>query len=360
MESVVDMQNTDFYRGKNILVTGHTGFKGAWLTTWLTMLGAQVHGFSLPPDTEPSLYSILGPGRMDESLADIRDFTTLRKYVEVTRPEIVIHLAAQSLVRRSYKDPLETYGTNVMGTVNLLEAIRQAGTTRVILVITTDKVYRNNEWVWSYRENDALGGHDPYSSSKACTELAAQSYYDSFLCDDGETVLATARAGNVIGGGDWCEDRIIPDCVRALQNKEPIRVRSPKSVRPWQHVLEALNGYLLLVKNLWQMGDTMSGAWNFGPSSENMATVENLVDLFLKEWGNGSWTDVSGGKNPHETTLLTLNSEKAQTYLRWRYVYDFKRSVEETASWYRKYFGGEKDMLAVTCGQIEDYMRAGR
>ena len=357
---MVNMQYTDFYRGKNVLVTGHTGFKGAWLTTWLTMLGADVHGYSLPPDTEPSLHTLLGPGRVDEKLADIRDFPVLRNYVEATRPDIVIHLAAQSLVRRSYADPLGTYGTNVMGTVNLLEAVRQAGTARAILVITTDKVYRNNEWVWSYRENDALGGHDPYSSSKACTELAAQSYYDSFLREEGETVLATARAGNVIGGGDWCEDRIIPDCVRALQNEEEIQVRSPKSVRPWQHVLEALNGYLLLVKNLWQLGDVMSGAWNFGPSSENMATVEDLVDLFLDQWGSGSWIDISGGKTPHEAAMLTLSSEKAQKYLQWQYVYDFKRSVEETASWYRRFCGGEKDMLAVTRAQIEEYMRAGQ
>lgn len=356
---MVDMQHASFYKGKNILVTGHTGFKGAWLTTWLTMLGAEVHGYSLPPDTDPSLHSLLGPGRIDEALSDIRDYETMRKYVMKTRPDIVIHLAAQSLVRRSYAEPLETYGTNVMGTVNLLEAVRQAGSARVILVITTDKVYRNNEWVWSYRENDALGGHDPYSSSKACTELAAQSYYASFLREAGETVLATARAGNVIGGGDWCEDRIIPDCVRALQNGEPIRVRSPKSVRPWQHVLEALNGYLLLVRNLWQLGDVMSGAWNFGPSSQNMATVENLVNLFLKEWGSGSWADVSGGEAPHEATLLTLNSEKAQKYLQWRYVYDYQRSVEETVSWYRRYCSGEKDMLAVTRAQIEDYMQAG-
>ena len=304
----------DLYRGRRVLLTGHTGFKGSWLALWLDQLGANLAGVALPPNTLPNHWDLLGLGVSDHRL-DIRDAQTLSRAVGDFQPEIVFHLAAQPLVRRSYRDPAETWSTNVMGTVNLLEACRQTKSVRAIIVVTSDKCYENQEWEQGYRENDRLGGYDPYSASKAATELVAASYRKAFFHETNVPLLATARAGNVIGGGDWCEDRLVPDLVRAITNKTSLEIRSPDSTRPWQHVLESLSGYLVLGQKLLEGHHKCADAWNFGPERDGNRTVADVLTRLSAHWPELAW-HVTGQIQPHEAKLLCLDSSKAREELR--------------------------------------------
>jgi CDP-glucose 4,6-dehydratase len=355
------MLNNDFWAGKKVLVTGHTGFKGSWLSIWLNMLGAEVAGYALEPLTEIDNFVLTGIGaQMHNITGDIRDFDKLGKCFESFRPEIVFHLAAQPLVRESYNTPRDTYEVNVLGTVNLLECCRLSDSTRVIVNITTDKCYENKEWVWGYRENDRLGGHDPYSSSKACSELVTEAYRKSFfnpkeLERHGKS-LASARAGNVFGGGDWQVDRIFPDCIRHLERSEAIVVRNPHAVRPWQHVLEPLSGYLLLAEKMYGSPEEFVGGWNFGPEESSFLSVGSLVDRVVKAWGDGRWEDCSIPGAVHEANLLKLDIAKAKAYLGWSPVWGIDRAVVETVAWYRDYGAGSVHDLCLR--QIADYMNS--
>jgi len=330
----------EYYSGRKCLVTGHTGFKGSWLSVWLHRLGAQICGYALQPPTEPSLFDLAEVGEfVQDNRGDLRDFDHLRKVVAKVQPEIVFHLAAQPLVRRSYREPKATFDVNVGGTVNLLEALRESATVRAAVVVTSDKCYENREWDHSYRENDPLGGRDPYSASKAAAEMVANAYRRSFFEPAG-VGLTTARAGNAIGGGDWAENRIIPDAVRALASDSPVPVRHPDSVRPWQHVLEPLYGYLLLGAKLLQGSQEVSeyaGAWNFGPAPSSFRTVKDVADLFIRYFGKGSWEDKSGEQNEAqpEAKMLALAWEKAYLRLGWSPRWGFEETIERTAKWYR-------------------------
>ena len=355
------------FAGKTVLVTGHTGFKGAWLALWLQDLGAKVIGFSLPPATKPNLYERLGLGCLMEShFADLRQPGPISRVLRRFRPELVFHLAAQALVRPSYEDPARTFATNVLGMVNLLDAVRATSSVRVCQVITSDKCYENRESHHAYREGDRLGGRDPYSASKACAELVVSSYRDSFfpieLMRRHRVSLSSVRAGNVIGGGDWAQDRLIPDCVRSLGAGRPILIRNPASVRPWQHVLEPLAGYLRLASLQLKAPARYAQAWNFGPSSR-AARVGDIVDLVIGHWGGGKWRCPASSRNraPHEARLLKLDCGKARRLLRWRPVYSLEQSVAETIRWYRG-FSLERDFnaLSFTRGQIRDYLVAGQ
>jgi CDP-glucose 4,6-dehydratase len=329
----------DSYRGRQVFVTGHTGFKGAWLAEWLTTLGAEVTGYALDPPTEPSLFAALDLGqRLRHVVADVRDHDRLAAEVQAAQPSVIFHLAAQALVRRAYGEPRETFATNVMGTVNVLEAARARPSVRAVVIVTSDKCYQNLEAGRPFRETDAMGGRDPYSASKGCAELVTAAYRDSFFADG--AAVASARAGNVIGAGDWAADRIIPDCVRALTAGEPIVVRNPDAVRPWQHVLEPLSGYLWLAARMLRDGGQYEGAWNFGPAGQaGDRPVRWVVERFLEEWGSGSWsTSAGGGHQPHEAHHLSLDSAKAREQLGWAPVWDARTAVRQTASWYREYY----------------------
>jgi len=346
----------EFWRGKKVFVTGHTGFKGSWLTIWLEKLGALVSGVALPPESAPNLFNL---GKLSElcdssHFCDIRDFQTLSPLVSAARPEIVFHLAAQPLVRRSYQQPVATFATNVLGTVHLLEALRSVDSARVVIVVTTDKVYRNLEWCWPYREEDRLGGYDPYSASKAACEIAVDSYRDSFLREQGIAV-ATARAGNVIGGGDWSEDRLIPDIVRALEGGTVVKIRRPQPIRPWQHVLEPLAGYLLLAEKLWGAPDC-AGAYNYGPETTDAATVRRVLSLASEAEPS---LQVEYGKEddgPHEAGWLSLEIAKARTILGYLPCWPLEEAVKRTMAWYRSQRRGES-ALALCRAEIQDYER---
>jgi CDP-glucose 4,6-dehydratase len=368
-DMVADFKIESFYRGKTVLVTGHTGFKGSWLTTWLKMLGARVIGYALPPEKDrPNLFDAAHLERdMASIIGDVRDFSSLATAFEAHAPEIVFHMAAQSLVRRSYAEPLDTYSTNVMGTAHVLEAVRRAPSVRVVVIITSDKCYENREWVYAYRENDPVGGHDPYSASKGAAELVTMSYRDSFF-HPGKfkrhgVCITSVRAGNVIGGGDWSEDRLIPDCIRALVEGRRISVRNPQAIRPWQHVLEPLSGYLWLAVRMWENPSQYTGAWNFGPTSEGNETVRSIVDKVIAEWGTGEWTDSSSLHEdaPHEANFLKLDCTKAANLLRWRPVLSLNQCIEKTISWYRQYYSNpDFDAHTFTVEQIEFYMKLAR
>ncbi|MDF1522545.1 MAG: CDP-glucose 4,6-dehydratase [Trueperaceae bacterium] len=347
------MIDAPFWSGRRVFVTGHTGFKGSWLASWLLELGADVHGYALRPPTEPNLHDALGlGGAFEAAIADVRDAERLRSELARARPEVVLHLAAQPLVRRSYADPLETFGSNVMGTANLLDAVRSVPDVRAVVVVTSDKVYENREWPWPYRESDALGGHDPYSSSKAATELVAASFRRSYfppaeLARHGVAV-ATARAGNVIGGGDWASDRLVPDLVRGFARGEPVVIRNPAAVRPWQHVLEPLAGYLVLAQRLYAGDAAACDGWNFGPREDDARPVGWLADRLAERWGPGASWVLDAGAHPHEAHLLRLDWSKARTQLGWRPRWDLATTLDRTAAWYRGYADDPAAAVALT------------
>lgn len=342
-----------FWRNRQVLITGHTGFKGSWLTLWLDELGAEVHGYALEPPTTPSLFRVarLADCLSGHVIGDVRDPSALNQAMRDAEPEIVFHLAAQPLVRAGYADPVATYAVNVMGTVHLLEAVRRCPSVRAVVVVTSDKCYDNREWLWPYRENDALGGHDPYSSSKAAAELVTQAYRSAFLAEAGIQV-ASARAGNVIGGGDWARDRLIPDVLRALDHDETLWIRSPWAVRPWQHVLESLSGYLTLAERLYQGDSDASGAWNFGPDAADTWSVERLAQWFAAR-SSLRW-QAKCADGPPESTLLALDSSRARARLGWQPRWSLDEALERTLAWHQAWRAGA-DMQAVTRGQIRDF-----
>jgi CDP-glucose 4,6-dehydratase len=350
----------DLFRGKRVLVTGDTGFKGSWLSLWLHELGAEVVGFALPPERDNDHFRLLGLDKLIRHVTgDIREAESLVRLCREFQPEFLFHLAAQSLVRTSYEDPKATFDTNVAGSVNVLEAVRATPSLRSVIYVTSDKCYKNREWLWGYRENDELGGHDPYSASKAAAEVVFSSYVDSFFSRRGGLGTASVRAGNVIGGGDWAQDRIIPDCIRALLDRQPIQVRNPSATRPWQHVLEPLSGYLLAAARLYHEPTCYSGAWNFGPTGESIRTVRELAEKVVSCWGEGTVQVATEAGAPHEATLLHLNCDKAHHLLHWAPRWDFTRAVSETVNWYRSATAGEP-VRDLSRRQIHEYMEEGR
>lgn len=349
----------DIYRKKKVLITGHTGFKGSWLVLWLTRLGAEVTGYALPPPSQPSHFSLLDLD-VESIIGDIRDRDNLRQVFREQQPEIVFHLAAQAIVRRSYDDPAATFSSNVMGTVNVLEAARECKAVRAIVNVTSDKCYENREWVWGYRENDPLGGYDPYSASKGCAELVTNCWRDSFFnpADYGrthETLLASARAGNVIGGGDWAADRLIPDIMRAVSKNEKVKIRNPVATRPWQHVLEPLSGYLLLGQKLLEGRREFAEAWNFGPSDAPHVSVGEIAEQVKEIWPKTDFEIRESRDQPHEAGKLHLDWSKARSRLKWSPAWDVKTAVENTVQWYRAFYeSGTINSLDDVHGYIDE------
>jgi len=356
VEGLVKREGFEFFSGKRVLVTGDTGFKGSWLCVWLTELGAEVTGLALPARPENVLFSHIAANKLVHHVdCDIRDLEMTRRTVDAARPDVIFHMAAQAQVRLSYAEPQLTFGTNLLGSVNVLEAVRACDSVRSLVYITSDKCYLNKEWDWGYRENDELGGHDPYSASKACAELALRAYSDSFLSNREGLGTASTRAGNVIGGGDRSADRIIPDTVAALEAGKPIVLRNPLSTRPWQHVLDPLCGYLTLAIALARDPVTFSGAWNFGPDERAIRTVEDLARQVVAVWGGGEIVHRPDPSGPHEATLLQLSSAKAHRFLGWHALWDFSRAVTEATLWYRAVYDGAKP-LDISRRQIASYM----
>jgi len=348
------------FQGKRIIVTGHTGFKGSWLSLWLHELGAEVTGLALPPHTDPSHFDLIGLKDIVNHIeADIRDPEVVNKAFEIAKPEIVFHLAAQAVVRDSYEDPKRTFDTNIGGTVNVLEALRISTSVKAAIVVTSDKCYQNREWVWGYRENDPMGGHDPYSASKGATELVCAAYRRSFFAEGGRgrhISLSTVRAGNVIGGGDWAKDRLIPDCVRALSKGKPVVIRNPKATRPWQHVLEPLSGCLFLASRLLEDGDRFSSAWNFGPSDIGHTTVGELSERFVSGWGQGTIELMSLDESaPHENRMLRLSIDKAAFELGWFPILNGSTTIDWTIDWYKAWYRGNEDLGKLSLSQIRAY-----
>ena len=347
------MEIESFFKSRKILVTGHTGFIGSWLTKWLTMLSADVCGYALEPYTHPNMYDTMG---LDKFLVyvkgDIRNANLLRKTLTEFQPEIIIHLAAQPIVLESYSDPVDTFDVNVTGTVNLLNEVRKVGSVRVIIVMTSDKSYRNNEWVYPYRENDALGGKDPYSASKSCQDIVVDSFRESYFYHSG-IAISSIRAGNVIGGGDWAPFRIIPDLVRGIVKGETVKIRNPNSVRPWQHVLEPISGMLMLAERMYRNIE-FSGNWNFGPESHKEITVKKLAETFIGLWGSGNYS-IEEMQSYNEADYLQLDISKAKRELKWMPRYDSTVALRETVDWYKGYYSGETSMGEKTEEQIEKY-----
>lgn len=349
-----EMSFLDFYSKKKVLITGHTGFKGSWLTIWLKLLGSEVTGLSLEPNTEPSLFRIAGiQSKMNSYIVDIRDYQSVNSIFNRVRPEIVFHLAAQPLVRHSYKNPLETYTTNIIGTANILEAIRHTNCVRAVVVVTSDKCYHNQEHIWGYRESDSMGGRDPYSSSKGCAELITASYRESFLKSNNVGV-ATARAGNVIGGGDWAENRLLPDIVKAITANKPVVLRNPGAIRPWQHVLEPLRGYLMLGHFLWN--NEFAEAWNFGPDINETINVQSLAEKVIEIWGKGSIKIEPDNSMQPEANYLKLDCTKARTLLGWKPLYGIQDTVSITVNQYKKLLNSPHAAFDIIKGEIFAYM----
>jgi CDP-glucose 4,6-dehydratase len=348
----------DFWRGRRVLVTGHTGFKGAWLSLWLQSLGANVSGFSCDVPTQPALHELARSAEGMESIeGDVRDPEAIARAVAECAPEVVIHMAAQSLVRRSFAEPRETYATNVMGTVNVLDAVRRAGDgVRVLISVTSDKCYENREWEWGYREDEPMGGHDPYSNSKGCAELVTGAYRRSFFSDPDGPRVASARAGNVIGGGDWGEDRLVPDIMRAALAGDTLHIRNPNSIRPWQHVISPLSGYLVLAQALWEEPEHARG-WNFGPAEEDARPVGWIVEQLAELWPQELRWELDDGPHPHEARYLKLDSSRARGRLGWRPPIALEQTLASIVEWYGALREGA-DMHAVTLGQIESFYYA--
>lgn len=351
---MTQLASKEFWQGRRTLITGHTGFKGSWLSLWLQALGAKLMGIALAPPTNPSLFCISGiSNEIDHRVVDIRDFKEIWLAIDKFRPEIIIHMAAQSLVRHSYQNPVETFSTNVMGTVHILQAARMCGSVKSIVNVTTDKCYQNHEWPWPYRENDSLGGNDPYSTSKACAELVSSAFRESFFQDSGISI-ATARAGNVIGGGDWSNDRLVPDVLRSLQNDESILIRNPNSVRPWQHVLEPLNGYLLLAERLHTDGHDYAEAWNFGPNDDDSCSVAWVVENLCQNWGKNPKWDIQSGPHPPEASHLRLDVSKARQRLNWAPRWNLETALKQVTRWHQSWMSG-RNMRSFCLDQISEY-----
>lgn len=347
----------NIYKNKKVFITGHTGFKGSWLTIWLKKLGAEICGYSLDPNTEPSMFNICNVGtNILDIRGDIRDAKSLEKIVTKFNPDIIFHLAAQPLVRLSYDNPKLTYETNVLGTLNLYEAARKSENLKAIVTITTDKCYENKEWPYGYRECDPMGGYDPYSSSKGCVEILTSSYRRSFFNKKG-VLIASARAGNVIGGGDWALDRLIPDFIKKTVKDEEIIIRNPLATRPWQHVLEPLSGYLFLGQKLLEGKKDFGDGWNFGPNDDDILSVENILNECINIWGKGKYS-LDKASNPHEAMLLKLDISKAKINLKWKPVYDIKCAIEKTIEWYNNFYLNKYDMNEFTKSQILEYEKA--
>lgn len=351
--------NRTFWLGKKVLVTGHTGFKGSWLCLWLQQLGAEVTGYSLPSSTNPSLFDVANvASEMTSVFNDVRDAESLVQCMKMAKPDIVIHMAAQSLVRYSYDNPIETYATNIMGTVNMLEAVRKTSSVRALVNVTSDKCYENREWVWGYREDEPMGGYDPYSSSKGCSELVTSAYRSSFFnranYSDHGVAIASVRAGNVIGGGDWALDRLIPDIMRAIQEGRSVKIRNPSAIRPWQHVLEPLSGYLLLAEKLYSEGMEFAEGWNFGANDEDAQPVQWIVERLTSHWGEGVSWDLDKSYQPHEALYLKLDCSKAKSRLGWVPRWSLDQSLKSIATWYKDHLNGE-DMHKITVSQIEAF-----
>lgn len=350
------MVKSEFYRNKRILITGDTGFKGSWLALWLNSLGAKVYGYSLPVETENAHFKILNlKNEITHIDGNLLDFENLNKTVQDIQPEIVFHLAAQALVRLSYDEPRLTFDTNVTGSVNILEAIRNTSSVKSLIYVTSDKCYKNKEWIWGYRENDELGGYDPYSASKAAAEIVFSSYKDSFFSKNKNIGIASVRAGNVIGGGDWAIDRIIPDCIRSIMTEKDIEIRNPKATRPWQHVLEPLSGYMLLAQKLYENPTVFSGSWNFGPTIESIKTVKELTEKTIDILGKGKVIVGNMDMHKHEAGLLHLNCDKSNHQLGWNPVWNFEQTVKITIEWYKNYLNGV-DAKTLSLKNINEFM----
>jgi len=349
------MIDQKFWCNKKVFITGHTGFKGSWLSLWLHSMGAIVKGYSLTPPTSPDLFGEARIGELiDSEIGDIRDLDSLQKSMQDFNPDILIHMAAQPLVRLSYKEPIETYEVNVIGTAKVLEAARSCSKLKSIISVTTDKCYENNEWEWGYRENEPMGGYDPYSSSKGCAELVTSAYRRSFLQDNG-VGLASVRAGNVIGGGDWADDRLIPDILRAFEKKEPVVIRNPKATRPWQHVLEPLSGYLILAQRLFENPDDYAEGWNFGPYDHDTKPVDWILDKMVLMWQGATWK-LDEGSHPHEAGYLKLDISKAKSKLSWSPTWELKQTLEKIVQWHQCWLNKE-DMQRICLNEINEYMR---
>lgn len=351
---IVRSVNPAFWQGKRVLLTGHTGFKGSWLSLWLQSMGADVHGFALAPPTSPALFDVAGVAAgMTCTVGDVRNYDAVLAVMKTSKPEIIIHMAAQSLVRYSYDAPIETYATNVMGTVHVLEAARQIGTAKAIVNVTTDKCYENKEWVWGYREDEPMGGYDPYSNSKGCSELVTSAYRRSFF-QSKEIALASARAGNVIGGGDWAMDRLVPDILRAFEKHQPVVIRNPHATRPWQHVLEPLSGYLVLAEQLYLDGQAFAEGWNFGPNEDDARPVQWIVEHMASVWGDGATWHLDDAKHPHEANYLKLDISKAKSRLHWRPRWPLGVAIQHIVDWHQAWLK-QADMKVLCLEQIAKF-----